>query len=81
MAKMIIQHDVDPAIGVVLEEVVPGTPGRAQGFHGSCTECGWPIHRWKEDVAVYDAKQHVDSHEAQVAGIDPSSVVANPLAP
>lgn len=81
MAKIVVQHDVDPAIGMILEEVPPGTPGRAQGCHGTCTECGWPMHRWDRDRAIQDAKQHVDSHEPVVAGVDPSSVIANPLAP
>lgn len=75
MARLVIQHDVDPAIGIVLEEVPPGTPGQAQGWHGTCTECGWPLHRWRRDVAIAYAKEHVDQHPASVVGIDPSSVV------
>lgn len=80
MAKIIVQHDVDPAIGVILEEVPPGT-GRAEGTYGTCTECPHTIHRWERDNAILAAKRHVDSHEAQVRGVDPSSVVVNPLAP
>lgn len=64
MAKIIIQHDVDPGIAIVLEHVAPGTPGRAQGYHGSCTECGWPMHRWGQDVALIAAQAHVDRHES-----------------
>jgi hypothetical protein len=75
MAKLIVQHDEDPGIAIILEEVLPGTPGRARGFHGTCTECGFPMHRWTRDNAVRDAQRHVDRHTAHVIGIDPSSIV------
>jgi hypothetical protein len=68
MAKLVIQHDTDHSIGITLDEVPPGTPGRARGYHGSCTECGWPIHRWHRDNAIRDAKEHVDAHVAVVIG-------------
>lgn len=68
MAKLVVQHEEDPAIGIVLEEVLPGTPGRARGWHGTCTECGWPVHRWDGADAIGSAQQHVDSHEAVVIG-------------
>jgi len=68
MAKVVVQHDVDESIGIVLEEVAPGTPGRAQGWHGTCTECGWTLHYWREDNAVKGARRHVDGHVAVVAG-------------
>jgi hypothetical protein len=75
MAKLVVRHDVDPAIGVVLTEVLPGTAGVAQGWYGACTECGWRLHRWMQGLAVEDAQAHVDRHDAVVIGIDPSSVV------
>ncbi len=75
MAKIVVEHETDPAIGIVLTEVAPGTPGRAQGTYGTCTECGWPLHRWQRDRAIEDARRHVDGHEAWVRGVDPSSVV------
>lgn len=75
MAKIVVAHDEDPAIGIVLETVPPGTPGRAHGTYGTCTECGWPMHRWSSEVAMRDARRHVDSHEGSVRGVDPSSVV------
>lgn len=78
MAKIVIQHDIDAAIGMILEEVPAGTPGVASGAHGKCTECPHTIHRWDRDNAIAAAKKHVDSHVAQVKGIDPSSVVSNP---
>lgn len=80
MAKIVIQHDVDPAIGMILEEVPEGTD-RAEGTYGRCTQCPHTIHRWRRDNAIVAARRHVDSHEAVVAGVDPSSVIANPLAP
>lgn len=75
MAKLVIVHDVDPCIGITLEEVPPGTPGRAQGYHGTCTECGWPMHRWERDKAIQGAKEHVDSHEAVLIGGDTDALI------
>lgn len=66
MAKLIVQHDEDPGIAIVLEEVPEGTPGRARGYHGSCTECGWPMHRWYSIDAIESAKNHVDRHESRL---------------
>jgi hypothetical protein len=62
MAKLVVHHDEDPDIGVVLEYVPPGT-GRARGWHGECTECGRKIHRWRQDDAVLSAQTHVDRHD------------------
>jgi hypothetical protein len=64
MAKLLVQHDTDPGIAVILTEVPPRTPGKAQGCHGTCTECGWTIHRWLTENAIKDAREHVDSHES-----------------
>jgi hypothetical protein len=64
MAKLIVQHDEDPGIAIVLEYVPPGTPGRPQGWHGTCTQCGRPMHRWDGEVAIAGARVHVDSHES-----------------
>lgn len=64
MAKIVIQHDKDPGIAIVLTEVAAGTPGLTRGFHGTCTECGWPMHRWDRDKAIHSAKGHVDTHES-----------------
>lgn len=75
MAKIVIMHSEDPAIGITLTEVPEGVPGKAQGTYGTCTQCGWPMHRWQLEMAIDDAQRHVDSHQASVVGIDPSSVV------
>lgn len=75
MAKLVIMHDEDPAIGIVLTVVEPGTPGKAMGTYGTCTECGWPMHRWDHEEAIRAARRHVDAHVPSVIGIDPSSVV------
>jgi hypothetical protein len=64
MAKLLVQHDEDPEISIILEYVAPGTPGRARGWHGSCTQCGRPMHRWAQGRAVEDAQAHVDGHES-----------------
>lgn len=66
MAKIVIHHEVDPAIGIVLEEVPAGTAGRARGFYGTCTECGWPMHRWHRNDAIKSAQDHVDRHESSL---------------
>lgn len=64
MAKLIVQHDEDPGIAIVLEYVAPGIPDRVQGWRGECTQCGWPMHRWEIDQAIAGAKTHVDVHES-----------------
>jgi hypothetical protein len=66
VAKLIVQHDVDPGIAVILAEVLPGTPGQAQGWHGQCTECGKTFHRWHKERAEESARGHVDSHESSL---------------
>ena len=75
MAKIVIVHDVDPCIGITLEEVLPGDPGRARGWHGSCTECGHVMHRWRQDNAIRDAQAHVDGHPAVLVGGDTDALV------
>lgn len=75
MAKIVVHHDVDPGIAIMLEEVPPGTPGRAQGTHGTCTKCGRPMHRWDLYVAIRDAKRHVDDHDTELVGGDTDALV------
>lgn len=75
MAKIVIFNEVDPAIGITLEEVPPGTPGKAHGVHGSCTECGKPMYWWTEEKAIKAAKAHVDSHEPVMIGGDRDALV------
>lgn len=64
MAKLVVQHNVDPAISMVLKEVLPGDPSLAQGWRGQCSECGKTMHRWHMDQAIGAAQAHVDSHES-----------------
>lgn len=64
MAKLIVQHEQDPGIAIVLEYVPSGTPGRALGYHGKCTQCGWPLHRWERDTAILSAFSHIEKHES-----------------
>lgn len=64
MSKLIVQHDEDPGIAIVLEYVPPGTPGRALGWHGACTQCGKTMHRWGPAMAIESARRHVDSHSS-----------------
>jgi hypothetical protein len=61
-AKLVIFNDADPNIGMTLEYTAPGTPGRARGWHGSCTQCGKPVHYWREEDAFERGQAHVDSH-------------------
>jgi hypothetical protein len=66
MAKLLVQHDDDPGIAIILEEVEPGDAHRARGWHGSCTECGYILHRWHQDKAIENAQGHVDRHESHL---------------
>ena len=75
MAKIVVHHDVDPGIGITLEEVLEGTPGRARGWHGKCTECGWPLHRWHQKDAIAGAQRHVDGHTPVLIGGDTDALV------
>jgi hypothetical protein len=75
MAVTVVFNEADPCIGITLEEVPPGTPGRAQGTHGTCTECGWPMHRWDRDKAIRDAQAHVDGHAPVLIGGDTDSLI------
>ena len=75
MAKTLIVHDTDPRIGMLMETVPAGTPGRARGTHGTCTDCGYTIHRWDKLIALADAQRHVDGHEAVEVGGDLDSLV------
>lgn len=56
MAKLIVQHEVDPGIAITLTE--------AQGWQGSCTECGHTVHAWTERKAISRAMGHVNRHES-----------------
>jgi hypothetical protein len=66
VAKLIVQHDEDPGIAVILTETIPGTAGLAQGWRGLCTECGMTFHRWHRDKAEESARSHVDRHESSL---------------
>lgn len=63
MAKVVVFNQDDPCIGIILEEVPEGTPGRAQGVHGRCTECWNPMHWWHMERALPAAQAHVDAHQ------------------
>lgn len=75
MAKIVVHNERDPQIAIVLEYVAPNTPGRARGYHGTCTECGWPMHRWGQYAAIVAARAHVDSHEPVMLGGDRDSLI------
>lgn len=75
MAKTVVYNERDPQIGITLERVGPGVPGRARGTHGTCTECGWPLFKWHHDKAVEAAQAHVDAHEPVLDGGDRDSLV------
>lgn len=75
MAKLVVFNEVDPGIGMVLEEVYPDTPGRAQGWYGRCTACPRTMHRWHQDKALEAAQRHVDSHEPVLIGGDTDALV------
>jgi hypothetical protein len=58
--KLVIFKDAEPEIGITLEYTAPGTPGRGQGWHGSCTQCGKPMHYWTQERAFEAGQVHVD---------------------
>lgn len=59
MAKLLVQHDTDPGICVILAEVEQPLPGWA----GDCTQCGTSVHSTRADEAVAYSVRHVESHE------------------
>lgn len=75
VAPVVLCHPVDPCISITLRYSPPETPGRALGWHGTCTQCGHTMHRWRSLTAVRDAMRHVHGHEAVVVGGDPDSLV------
>lgn len=75
MAKTVVFNEVDPCIGITLEEVPEGTPGRAHGVHGTCTECGKPMHWWRMEKALPAAQAHVDAHAPVLIGGDTDSLI------
>jgi len=75
VAKLVVHNEVDPGIGMVLEEVLPGVPGRAQGWYGRCTACPKTMHRWHQDRAIRSAQAHVDSHTPVLIGGDTDALV------
>lgn len=60
MAKLVVQHDVDPGIAIVVEELT----SLSAGWSGRCTECGEVITGWDQYTAVRRSKAHVDQHES-----------------
>lgn len=65
MPKLVVQHETDPSIGVVFDEVFAGDgSNRAPGYHGRCTECGHVMHRWLESSALKSGARHVEQHES-----------------
>jgi len=75
MARFVVFNQVDPCIGIELVTVPEGTPGKARGTHGTCTECGWPMHRWHRDNAIQAARDHVDGHAPVLIGGDRDALV------
>lgn len=73
--KLVIFNDTDPGIGMTLEYTAPGTPGRAQGWHGTCTECGKPVHYWTQEKAFEAGQEHVDGHAPVLIGGDTDALV------
>lgn len=63
MAKLVVYKETEPEIGITFEHVAPGTPGEAQGWRGSCTQCGKPMHFWTLERAFSGGQAHVDRCE------------------
>ena len=75
MTKTVVHNETDPGIAIVLEEVLPGTPGRAHGVYGTCTSCGKPMHWWHLGQAIQASQVHVDGHEPELIGGDTDALV------
>ncbi len=63
MAKVLVQHDTDPGIVVILAEVESMVTEGLMIWKGECTQCGAPIRGSWVDTAVLRAQGHVDEHE------------------
>lgn len=72
MAETAVFNAIDPCIGIILRE---GEEGQAPGWSGTCTQCGWPMHRWDRDAAIEGARRHVDAHEPILIGGDTDALV------
>lgn len=60
--RLVTFQNDEPSIAIVFTQVEPGTPGKARGWHGECTECGKKVHYWNEARAMAAGQEHVDSH-------------------
>lgn len=74
MEEIVVFNRADPCIGIILRQGIEGGPA-APGWHGSCTECGWPMHRWTKENAVTSARRHVDGHRPVLIGGDTDALV------
>lgn len=63
MAKLLVQHDTDPGIVVILEQAASTVTEGLMVWRGKCTQCGCPIRGVYADSAIPRAKDHVDTHE------------------
>jgi hypothetical protein len=62
MAKLLVQHDTDPGICVILAERESTVTEGLLIWVGECTQCGSPI-RGTAVTSVERARAHVDEHE------------------
>jgi hypothetical protein len=60
--KLLVFNDYDPAVAITMEWTPEGTPGRAHGWRGACTECGKAVHYWTEAKAMENGQEHVNGH-------------------
>lgn len=61
--KLVVYKDAEPEIGITFDYVAPGTSGEAQGWRGTCTQCGKPMHFWNTERAFSGGQAHVDQCE------------------
>lgn len=64
MAKIVVQNDTNPDIGIVLDELT-GLDGHSKIWDGNCTQCGWSFMWENEDEARAVAQAHVDTHDGE----------------
>ena len=62
MAKTLVVNETNPNIMIELTE---RTESEATEYRGECTQCGHEVSQFAEELAVVDAKVHIDRHDGE----------------
>jgi hypothetical protein len=63
MAKIVVQNDTNPDIGIVLNRT--GDVISRRRWAGECTQCGYVVDDCEIEYAAANARAHVDSHDGE----------------